>query len=78
MQTPAYQDRGYIDNLMARAIYRMLEDGSVFGEIPGVTGVWANEASLGLCQKVLRRVLEEWLYLKWKNHEEVPFQMVTP
>ena len=68
-------DKGYIDNIMARALYRLLEDGSVLGEIPSVTGVWANEASLERCQRVLRKVLEEWLYLKQQHFEDVPFQL---
>lgn len=69
-------DKGYIDNIMCRAVYQMLDDGSVFGEIPSLTGVWANEASPERCQKVLRKVLEEWLYLKLRHHEEIPFQLV--
>lgn len=67
--------REYIESVMARAVYRLLTDGSVFGEIPGVTGVWANEATLERCQRVLRRVLDEWLYLKWRHHEEIPFHL---
>ncbi|MBI4288617.1 MAG: type II toxin-antitoxin system HicB family antitoxin [Chloroflexi bacterium] len=64
-------DKAYVDSLMARAVYRLFEDGTVFGEIPGSTGVWANEATLERCQVVLRKVLEEWLYLKRRHHEDV-------
>ncbi len=53
----------YLSEAMARATYRTLEDGTYFGEIPGVSGVWANEFTLEECQRVLREVLEEWLLL---------------
>jgi predicted RNase H-like HicB family nuclease len=43
-----------------------------FGEIPGFQGVWASEASLEGCRRVLQEVLEEWLLLKLRDDEEVP------
>lgn len=67
------RNKAYLDNIMARAVYRILEDGTVFGEIPNGTGVWANEASMARCQTVLKKVLEEWIYLKRRHHEDVPF-----
>ena len=33
-----------IQQAMKRARYRLLEDGSYFGEIPGLAGVWANHS----------------------------------
>jgi predicted RNase H-like HicB family nuclease len=51
----------YISEAMARATYRILEDGTWFGEIPGLSGVWSNEAALEECRSVLQEVLEEWL-----------------
>jgi len=54
----------YIAEAMARASYKMLEDGSYFGEIPGLQGVWANEKTLEVCRAVLQEVLEDWLKLK--------------
>lgn len=56
---------------MARATYKILEDGTYFGEIPGLFGVWSNEATLEECRKVLQEVLEEWLLLKLRDNEEV-------
>ena len=53
----------YINEAMARATYKILEDGSYFGEIPGLSGVWADEATLDECRRVLQEVLEEWLSL---------------
>ncbi len=62
----------YIAEAMARATYRILEDDIYFGEIPGLSGVWANEATLEECRKVLQEVLEEWLLLKLRDNEEIP------
>jgi predicted RNase H-like HicB family nuclease len=53
----------YISEAMGRATYRILEDGTYFGEIPGLSGVWADEATLAECRRVLQEVLEEWLLL---------------
>jgi len=62
----------YIAEAMAQATYKILEDGSYFGEIPNFPGVWSNEASLEECRKVLQEVLEEWLLLKLRDNEDVP------
>jgi len=62
----------YIAEAMARARYKILEDGTYFGEIPGLQGVWSSEATLEECRKVLQEVLEEWLLLKLRDNEEIP------
>lgn len=62
----------YIENLIKKAYYEILEDGTYYGEIPGVHGVWANEDSLWECEQVLREVLEEWLIIKLKLNEKLP------
>ncbi len=49
-----------------------MEDGTYFGEIPAFQGVWASEATLEECRRVLQEVLEEWLLLKLRENEEVP------
>ena len=53
----------YIQTAMQQAQYKILEDGSYFGEIPGFQGVWASEQTLEDCRRVLQEVLEEWLLL---------------
>lgn len=53
----------YIQAAMKRATYKLLEDDSYFGEIPGFQGVWSNEKTLEGCRSVLQEVLEEWLLL---------------
>jgi predicted RNase H-like HicB family nuclease len=62
----------YIREAMKRARYKTLEDGSWFGEIPGLVGVWANEPSRSECRAVLQEVLEEWLILKIRDDDPIP------
>lgn len=54
------------------ARYKLLKDGTYFGEIPGLRGVWANAKELEDCREELREVLEGWLLLKVHNRESVP------
>ena len=62
----------YIDEAMKRATYKILEDGTYYGEIAGFQGVWASEATLEECRRILQEVLEEWLILKLRDDEVVP------
>ena len=62
----------YISQKLAQARYKILDDGSYFGEIPGIQGVWASEKSLEKCREILREVLEEWLILKLRDGEPIP------
>lgn len=49
----------YIHEALKRARFRSLGDGGYFGEIPGLSGVWANEATVQSCRRILQEVLEE-------------------
>ena len=62
----------YITAAMARARYKLLEDGTYFGEIPGLRGVWANAKKLDACRAELQEVLEDWLVLKLRDGDEIP------
>ncbi len=62
----------YIREAMRRARYKTLADGTCFGQIPGLRGVWANEGTQELCQEVLQEVLEEWLVLRIRDRDPVP------
>ncbi|HRI55707.1 MAG: type II toxin-antitoxin system HicB family antitoxin [Anaerolinea sp.] len=53
----------YIQAAMHKARYKILEDGSYFGEIPGFQGVWANDDSLEACRQELQSALEGWILL---------------
>jgi len=62
----------YIAAAMAQARYKILEDGTFWGEIPGLQGVWAAEPTLEDCRRVLQEVLEEWLVLKLRDGDPIP------
>ena len=62
----------YIAQAMARAKYKALEDGTVFGEIPGFQGVWANAATAAASRTQLRSVLDGWLTLRLNWHDPIP------
>ena len=49
----------YIRAAMRQAKYEIIEDdGSFYGEIPPVPGVWANGETLEACREELESVLE--------------------
>ena len=54
----------YIETAIKRAEYKELDDGTWFGEIPGLKCVWANSKSIEECRDELIEVTEEWLLLK--------------
>ena len=68
----------YIGKKLAAAKYKILDDGSYFGEIPGLKGLWANADTLEDCREQLREVLEEWVLLKVRDREPIPgFKLKT-
>lgn len=62
----------FLDQNLKRAKYKILADGTYFGEIPKVRGVWANAKDLETCRRELAEVLEDWLLLKVYSRESVP------
>lgn len=62
----------FIDRKLRIAKYKLLEDGSYFGEIPGLRGVWSNAKTKKASEEELREVLEEWVLLRVRDHERVP------
>jgi predicted RNase H-like HicB family nuclease len=63
----------YIQKALERAQYKRLDDdGSWFAEIPGFDGVWANAKTVEECRTELKEVLEEWLVLKVRDHNDIP------
>jgi predicted RNase H-like HicB family nuclease len=63
----------YIQAALRRAKYRILDDdGSFFGEIPGLQGVYANAATLEACREQLQEVLEGWILLGLHLHHTIP------
>jgi predicted RNase H-like HicB family nuclease len=62
----------YIQKALEKALYKFLEDGTWFAEIPGFQGVWANAATVEECRHELTEVLEEWLVLKIRDRDPIP------
>jgi predicted RNase H-like HicB family nuclease len=63
----------YIRAAMHRARYEILpDDGSLYGEIPGFDGVYANAKTLEACREELEEVLEEWILLRVSKHLALP------
>lgn len=62
----------YIREAMKRARYKTIENGTCFGHVPGLAGVWANESTPDACREVLQEVLEEWLVLKIRDNDSIP------
>lgn len=62
----------YITRKLNQAKYKILDDGSYFGEIPRLQGVWAADKTLEQCREILREVLEEWLILKLQDGDSIP------
>ena len=54
------------------ACYKILKDGTYFGEIPGLRGVWADAKNLEDCRQELKEVLEDWFLLKVSSKEKIP------
>ena len=62
----------YIIQKLSLAQYKILDDKTYFGAIPGLQGVWASEKTLEKCRESLREVLEEWLILKLRDKDKIP------
>lgn len=63
----------YIDAAMEQAVYEIIEDeGTYWGEIPGLQGVWARHATLEGCRRELREALSDWIALRLRLGLEIP------
>lgn len=61
----------YIEKKLQTAKYKLLDDKTYFGEIPGIKGVWANSKNLENCRNELAEVLEEWLILQIQDKKTI-------
>jgi predicted RNase H-like HicB family nuclease len=62
----------YIRAAMHQAIYEILEDGSYYGEVAVLQGVYANARTLEECREELQSVLEEWIVLGLRLGHALP------
>ena len=58
---------------MRQARYEIVEDdGSFYGEIPAIPGVWANAKTLEACREELESVLEGWVLVSIADRSPIP------
>lgn len=62
----------YINAAMRRATYEKIEDGTYWGEISELDGVWADEGTLEACRDELQSVVEDWLLVSLVNGYPIP------
>ncbi|MBF0609053.1 MAG: type II toxin-antitoxin system HicB family antitoxin [Magnetococcales bacterium] len=62
----------YIHEAIKKATYKDLDNGMLFAEIPGFTGVWVTGTSVEECRDELIDVLGEWLILKIRDNDSLP------
>lgn len=62
----------YIREAMKLARYEKMENGRFFATIPGLKGLWAEEATLETCRAELESTLEDWLALGRRFGDTLP------
>lgn len=63
----------YINAALAKAKYEIVEDdGSIYGYIPRLKGVWANATTLEACRDELKSVLEGWILVGVRFGDKLP------
>ncbi|MBM3133426.1 MAG: type II toxin-antitoxin system HicB family antitoxin [Chloroflexi bacterium] len=62
----------YLQEAMNRAKYKILKDGSYYGWVEELPGVWANSVTLEDCRTELGSVVEDWLLLGLRLGHRIP------
>ena len=63
----------HIDAAMAKAKYEIVEDdGSIYGYIPRLKGVWASADTVQACRNELKSVLEGWILVGVRFGDKSP------
>ncbi len=62
----------YIERAMDHAIYESMDDGEFVGRIPCCPGVVAFSTTVAGCQRELRSVLEDWIWLGLRLGHPIP------
>ena len=62
----------YLRQAMKLATYETLENGTIYGEIPGFQGVYANAKTLEATKEELLEVLEGWIILGLRLQHQLP------
>lgn len=63
----------YFDQAMEIAVYEIIEeDGTYWGEIPELQGVWAQHKTPEGCRRELREALSDWVALRLRLGLHIP------
>lgn len=62
----------YIKAAMRHAMYKTLDNGTWFGEIPGLEGLWANGPTVEATRDEILSALEDWILFGLLNGFLVP------
>ncbi len=62
----------YVNAAIDRAEFEILEDGTVYGEIPGLKGVWSEADTFEESRTELAEVLRGWIDLRLARNLPVP------
>ena len=62
----------YVNQMMAKAVYDKLEDGTFSGRIPSCKGVIAFSSTLRACEEELHSTLEDWILTGLKLNHPLP------
>ena len=62
----------YIRAAIQKATFKTYSDGTIYGELPGLQGVWANAETREACEKELQEVLEDWIAIRLWEHLSLP------
>ncbi len=65
-------EAAYLQAALKRATYEELDNGTIYGVVPGLQGVWANEATQALCRDELASVLHGWIMLHRRDGTPIP------
>jgi predicted RNase H-like HicB family nuclease len=62
----------YLNQAMQRAKYKILDDGSFYGWVDELPGVWASKGTLEECRNELESVIDDWLLLGLRLGHAIP------
>ena len=64
--------RLYLNQAMQLAKYKILDDGTFYGWVDELPGVWANKGTLEECRNELEAVIDDWLLLGLRLGHVIP------
>ena len=62
----------YVATALERAQYRLVDDGTFAGTVPGLRGVIATGPTLEACRRELAEVIEEWILVRVARGLAIP------